>query len=551
MRRIVFVLLFLIQLSALAVSGQVKPRTLYDSAYIYYNRKDFKKAAHFFDTYYIELKQGESNNDTFYAAIASCQSGNRERASYYLRRSGEIGYDYSSYNTFMNDPLAACLKDLPEWEKYAATFRFKTDSISNAVKKINDGLTDQSKRVNKSLLTDSNYLDALYKKNSGSSLALIIKQFNDFPALTATGNWTLYQMKINDSLTVPYLLYIPKKYDHRHKMPLYIYLHGGAAGKLTFSDAVFIPGGAQIKIMDSAKEQGAFILYPFAKKDFNWLNHQAAFEVILNEISQVKSLYNINDNKVFMGGHSDGGRGAFWFAINKPTAFASFFCLNYFPSLLTGNTSLRNLNNAPEVFGVSGTRDGLFPVKMVTEIYQYAVKNGANWKNYTFDGEHDFSIFHRDSISFIFDSLKTINRNPFPEKIEWETDNVSNGRNAWIAITQLDTLAGKAPWQEELNPVVTNDGKAVRYNFNRHKSGAVTVKAEGNVIHILASRVKEISVYVSADMFDLKKKILIYVNHKLLFNKKVMVNKDVVFNEFLRTRDRTFIAADKISLMIK
>lgn len=551
MNRIVFLIPFLFQFSALAVSGQVKIVNLYDSARFYYAKKDFKMAANFYDAYYGDLNNGQSNYDTYYAAIASCHSGHVEKAKYYIQRSGQIGYDYSAYDTFLNDSLNICLRDLPEWKKFIGDFKFKTDSNAVAIKKITDDLSDPSQRVNNSPLTDSIYLSQLYKSNNAVDLMTKIKAFNNFPIPGATGNWTLYQMKINDTLTVPYLLYIPIKYDIKQKAPLYVYLHGGVINRLKFANPAYIPNGDEIKIMDKAKEQQAFILYPLGNKNFNWLYHQAAFEMVLNEIAKIKSLYNINDNQVYIGGHSNGGQGAFWFALNKPTTFSSFYCLNYSPMLLKGSTMLRNLNNQRKVFGISGSEDEAFPITRVAAIYKIGLKNGANWKNYTFKGDHGLSINHRDSINFVFDSLKMISRDPFPKEIELETDNVTNGRNAWIEITQLDTLAQKASWQNELDTVINKDGKVYKYNFNKHKSGAITATADNNVVRIQSSRVKEITLYISPDQFDLKKKIQVYVNGTLVFDKKVSLDKNVIFNEFIKTKDRSFIAAAKIILAIR
>lgn len=64
-------------------------------------------------------------------------------------------------------------------------------------------------------------------------------------------------------------------------------------------------------------------------------------------------------------------------------------------------------------------------------------------------------------------------------------------------------------------------------------------------------RVKEIALYISADQFDLKKKIQVYVNDILVFDKKVRPDKEVIYNEFIKTKDRSFIAAAKIVLDVK
>ena len=90
--------------------------------------------------------------------------------------------------------------------------------------------------------------------------------------------------------------------------------------------------------------------------------------------------------------------------------------------------------------GISGIKDSVFPLATVNGIYKYAFENGANWQNFNLNGGHTTTIDNRDSIGYLFDKLASKTRNPFPNKIEWETDNVQNGRNLWIEILELDTF---------------------------------------------------------------------------------------------------------------
>jgi hypothetical protein len=117
------ILLFTIALYFSSISptaAQEKTVNLFDSAATYYQKRDFQKAAYFYDTYYLVQKHGQSNYDTYRAAVSSSHTGNMKNAGYYIRRSGEIGYDYSglyeypSYDKFVDDPINAPLRDLPE-----------------------------------------------------------------------------------------------------------------------------------------------------------------------------------------------------------------------------------------------------------------------------------------------------------------------------------------------------------------------------------------------------------------------------------------------------
>jgi predicted peptidase len=238
-------------------------------------------------------------------------------------------------------------------------------------------LNDVRKRVNYSLFSDSGYWEKQVAKQSAQSLRRKIASFNHFPEAPQKDWWTLYRLKVNDSLEISYLVHIPEQYNVRVRTPLYVFLHGGV-GRTSFSnplDEIRL----ETPLLESAFREQAFVILPLACKSFNWLYHQQAFEAIVQEIVQMKGLYNIDDNKVYIGGHSDGARGAFWFALNGRTPFAAFFGLNYFPILLTGNTPLRNLRNEAPFEGISGIEDKGFNIKQVTQIVNYARLLGANW----------------------------------------------------------------------------------------------------------------------------------------------------------------------------
>ncbi|RZK42777.1 MAG: hypothetical protein EOO90_05485 [Pedobacter sp.] len=529
--------------------AQEKNGNMFDSAHVYYERKDFKRAAHFFDIYYIEQKKAQSNYDTYFAAVAAAHVGNTERATYYLQRSALVGYDFEEYNFFANDPNNVPLRNLPQWKKFISDFKYKSDSAKVIMDKTIAEINDTTIRAQSSLLNDKAYWTNAATKSTSEQLIKKIKQFNAYLPTKKDNFWSLYQIKANDTLTVPFLVHVPKGYRPTEKTALYIYLHGAIINRKNFTNPKYIPNGLEIPAMTKAMEQNAFIIYPLGKKDFGWLHQQQAFETILKEIVYVKSHYNIDDNKIYVGGHSNGGSGAFWFALNQPSIFASFFGFNYLPKTYYGNTSLRNLNNKT-FYGISGSDDSSFPLTLVNPIYQYGVSHGANWKNYVKKGGHSLPFSQRDSINFIFDTLATNIRNPFPKRLEWETDNVKNGRNGWLEIMELDTLAEKASWQTTLNPTATQNGKTGIIDFNKNKSGAVKAYVEGNTIHIESSRVKRVKLYISEDMFDLKRQIKLIINGKDYINTKIAPDKSVILEEFLKTKDRDFIVSNIIEFTI-
>lgn len=296
--------------------------------------------------------------------------------------------------------------------------------------------------------------------------------------------------------------------------------------------------------MTTATQEEAIILFPLGKKEWGWLYHQEAFETIMRQIAEVKSRYNINDNKIYLGGHSNGGTGAFWFANKKPSAFAGFFAYNFLPVLYSSNTHLNNLLWGPPLYGMHGLRDKTFPATETSQIHLLAQRNGAVWHSTYLQEGHSLPFSGNDSTRALFDSVKFHSRTPFREKLFWETDDVRNGRNHWIEISELDTTSARAPWHIDLIPEIISSKKYQKYPFNRNKTGAIRASlAERNVVHLESSRVKKAKLYFSEDMFDFSKRVKIYHEGVLIFNSKIRANKNTILSEFLKTYDRSYIVS--------
>lgn len=541
---------FFILLMGKTAFGQAIQSVKYlDSAQAYMNTgRTYKKAL---DYYELAIKAGNHYNYTYYSASqAACMAGDQQKAMSYGLLSFEKYQDFHNYNFFATDTLNKCFIQSIEGQKIVKELKVRYDAYQIGLNRYVEGISDKKKRVNESALSDSIKLLSGLKSKSAKETVSWIRNFNKYPQPVLRDHWTLYHIKVRDTINMPFLVYVPKNYDPKKKHFLYVYLHGAASQRNQFSVRREV-AKVDKEVLLKPMQENAIILYAFSRKDINWINDQDVFVAIEKQIAYTKSLYNIDDNRVYLGGHSDGGRGAFYFATHRPSSFAALYGVCFYPSSYIGNTQLNNLKNNVTFYGISGTDDEYFPVKEVNDVWQYAKKNNANWENFTLTGTHGLPIESPDSTFFVYDKFLKHIRNPFPKRIEWETDDVRNGRNSWLEITQLDTLAEKKEWQVELNPTVTKKDKLVKFNFNKNKSGAVIATAEGNNIEILASRVKGIKLYISADMFDFNKEIQIKVNGKDFMTFKPQADKKVILNEFLQTKDRDFIISQKIDLVLK
>ncbi|TWI95616.1 hypothetical protein JN11_04355 [Mucilaginibacter frigoritolerans] len=544
-------LLNTINVTAQSVSS---PAELMQQGEAYYHRKDFLTSALLYGKAVKLLPDTAIGSSRYMAAYnGACSwvlSGQPDSAFVLLNIIAKETNFASFYSQMIKDSDLNTLHPDARWQRLCIIMKYYSDQLAHERMQQEFNLNDTTKRINNCIFNNNKYWSERAAKLSIKSLYKTIANFNDFPDAPRKGCWTLYHIKVNDTLSVPYLIHIPAQYNPKKKSPLYIFLHGGV-GRSEFSDPL---DEIQLEtpLLKRVLQQQAFVILPFADKNFNWLYHQQAFNAVLKEIKEAKGLYNINNNKIYIGGHSDGGRGSFWFALHQRTPFAAFFALNYFPTLLNGNTPLRNLKNIVPFLGISGIQDQGFNFKQITQFVEYGRSTGANWNNLGLEGAHTLPYDKPDSVYFLFDQIIKYNRNPIPSKLEWETENLNNSECYWLKVTELDTGKVSETWHKPLNPNITSikSGKDEIRDLNKKKSGAVIAEIKGNHIYIKASRIRSLEILVPEPWSEKYRHLVIYVNNKPGHKVSINPTKSILLGDFLQRLDREFLIVDQIKISI-
>ena len=129
-----------------------------------------------------------------------------------------------------------------------------------------------------------------------------------------------------------------------------------------------------------AEEQGFICLFPKGEYTAMWWDTVGSAN-ILSQIRIVKQNYNIDDNKVYLAGFSDGASASYFMAMSHPTDFACFSPLNGYPGV--GNfthsteTFFVNLSNS-QIHAINTDIDGLYPDKKIQPMIKLANSVGAN-----------------------------------------------------------------------------------------------------------------------------------------------------------------------------
>jgi len=286
------------------------------------------------------------------------------------------------------------------------------------------------------------------------------------------------------------------------------------------------------------------------------------FFIIPKIVKQIRKAINVDDNKVFISGHSNGATGSFAYLMKASTQFAGFFGFNTYPKVFTGGTFVKNILNRSFI-NFSTNQDYYYPPLANDSLSKLMTELKADYKDYRFNGfPHWFPQFDESEAAFkiLFNDLAQKKRNPFPHEIHWELDDEKYGKMDWIGGIKLDTISPKASWHNTLNfkinewlsydskdSLISNKVNKPAFDFPR-KSGALKAEYGNNIFSVQTSCIKAFKIYVSPGMINMKKDVKVYVNGKMLFDNKVHFDKTFMQKSFEENRDREQVWVDYIEI---
>lgn len=208
------------------------------------------------------------------------------------------------------------------------------------------------------------------------------------PFQQASSGFALYFTEA-EGLKVPYIVYIPQGYKASKPMQTIFYLHGGvnAINDFYYQN----PDLKKEPIFPIGEQFNVIIVYPFAKKDFGWMNQPKAFENIFTILNDVEKKYNVDKNKIYLGGMSNGGTATFWFASRKETPFKAFYAFAPNPVLNIGEIPFENITKDHPLYSISAKDDHIFGYNDVMKIYNDNKSKAKGWNFQTIEtGSHEF-----------------------------------------------------------------------------------------------------------------------------------------------------------------
>lgn len=310
----------------------------------------------------------EANNyPLWFAAQAACQLQDTARADGYFRRAeSSLRLNPENYPAFEADTLTRCLHATTRWRAFVAEMARGHRTYTTRRAAWTRAITDSAQRLPLERWPLDGAIGPRRPAPQRDHFALY--------SVRAAG-------RSGDSLDVPFLTYIPKAYDPRRPTPLLVFLHGAVSGRSRFATDYEVARNEAAA--QEARRRGWFFVWPYARRDFNWVDDVSALEAIATAIARVRATYNIDSTRIVIGGHSDGGRGALWFALCHPGLATATVHFSTLPSVsgsrgcpvATPESALpRGL--AP-LFAFSGIDDGLYADSLTTPRWTAWQQRGA------------------------------------------------------------------------------------------------------------------------------------------------------------------------------
>ncbi len=341
-----------------------------------------------------------------------------------------------------------------------------------------------------------------------------------------------------DGLEHRYVLIVPDDYDPSRRYPVAFYLHGGVSREAPGS------GGSWWRNYDNILGHERIAVVPASwNESFWWQASQV--ENLHGILTEVKRVYNVDENRVHVFGSSDGGTGAYFLGFRDTTPWAGFLPFIGDPRVLLnpangadGNVHLANLTNKP-LFIVNNEEDPLYPVRQIIPFLGALENVGADFEFTPKPGGHNTSWWPEEEEN-IERFVATHPREPHPERVFWATELTDRYNRAhWVVIDYLGALEGDDT-RRYLASVTAGE-----------PAGVLDARREGNTVTLLAYRVRRLTLLISPDAFDLDAPLRVVANGDVVFEGMAERDVDALRKWAEVDRDRTMLYAAEIAIELR
>jgi len=341
---------------------------------------------------------------------------------------------------------------------------------------------------------------------------------------------------------VPCVFYVPKEYTPLRGWPLILALHkDGDTGKNDFYNWETV-----------ANTERCILMFPTAPRRSNdWRFDDVP--LVLSALRHATKTYNIDTNRVYLGGTLTGGTLAWAAALRYPDRFAALVARNaaidelsrlYLPAAVNVPIyQLASEYSSPDILGPLREADSKL----------------SSW-NYISRREEVPGNRHPSLPELnakVADWLEGKVRNPYASSVRLLTFEYASAESYWVRIDRFAATVFdpdrkyefKAPMGQEYTAEQVRGLYLAELGRNLGFVGA-TVQP-GNRIAVTTKHVTDLTLSLSDKMIDLDKPVAVTLNGKLAFRDKVERSLDDLFESARRLRDPRMCYSAHIAIRVK
>lgn len=310
-----------------------------------------------------------------------------------------------------------------------------------------------------------------------------------------------------DNSVQPYSLLVPPAYNGKHSFPLLIALHGAHVKECI--------GSYKIKdwgIIATAYGRG--------NTGFREIGTNDVFTVI----NEIKKRYHIDDNRIYLAGHSMGGHGSWYLGVHYPDRWAALNPMSGYRDYRLWEQNipdwqvplyedrsaiffLENLLHLP-VYNIHGAKDDDVTVEQSRRLMA-ALKN-LGYKN-MYDEYPDKSHWWGMDFPKALEFLQKQKRNLYPQEVILKTNRLKHNRSYWVVLDEIKDIPGMAKVQAKIE--------------------------EENRIRVVAENVFQYSLLLNEHLLDLKQPVVIETNDVVSFEGRLPSSAKATLRAVLNNQD--------------
>ncbi|HEY3406069.1 MAG TPA: alpha/beta hydrolase-fold protein [Ohtaekwangia sp.] len=243
-----------------------------------------------------------------------------------------------------------------------------------------------------------------------------------------------------DDTEQPYGLYVPKNYDESKKYPLVIMLHGAGSNHRLALRRVFGKSNANgetdveaTRYFPEWNDVDYIVASPYARGTMGY--QTIAEKDVYDVLADVRKRFSIDENRIYLTGLSMGGGGTLWIGLTRPDIWAAMAPVC--PAPPTGTELLApNALNIPMQF-FHGDIDQAVPVSVSRDWVKRLKDLGTNVTYQEYPGVNHDSWVNAYKDEYIFTWFSQFKRNPFPDRVRFNTTNYKYNQAYWVRVDQL------------------------------------------------------------------------------------------------------------------